>query len=148
MAGISAVTSGFARNINARVTAQVGLAALIAGVATALVSLGVESGTLFLVAAGIAGLGFGPAFGGIFRMLTSLAPPDRRAELVSAVLAVSYIAFSVPAVVAGFAVVQIGLRETAIVYGATLIAVALLALSLAHRLDREVPTEAEFLVEA
>ncbi len=135
MAGISAVASVRVRHVNARLTAQAGLAALIAGISLALVALATESGTLFLGAAAICGLGFGPAFGGIFRVLTTLAPSDRRAELVSSVLAVSYIAFSIPAVAAGVAVDQIGLRETAEIYGAALIAIAALALVLTGRLE-------------
>ena len=147
MAGISAVASVRARDVNARLTAQAGLAALIAGISLALVALATESGALFLGAAAICGLGFGPAFGGIFRVLTTLAPSDRRAELVSSVLAVSYIAFSVPAVAAGVAVDQIGLRETAGIYGAALIAMAALALVLTGRLESG-DVENEVLAEA
>lgn len=147
MAGISAVASVRVRDVSARLTAQAGLGALIAGISVALVALGTESGPLFLVAAAICGLGFGPAFGGIFRVLTSLAPPDRRAELVSSVLAVSYLAFAVPAVVAGVAVDQIGLAETAEIYGAALIVIAALALLLTGRLEPG-PAQEELLAEA
>jgi len=96
----------------------------------------------------VCGLGFGPAFGGIFRVLTSMAPENRRAEIVSSVLTVSYVAFSLPAVVAGFGVVQIGLRSTATIYGATLIAMAVLALGLSGRLEEGDALENDELAEA
>ena len=50
-------------------------------------------------------------------------------------LTVSYLAFSVPAIIAGIAVTQVGLRETAEVYGVVLIALAALALALSGALD-------------
>jgi hypothetical protein len=53
---------------------------------------------------------------------------------ISSVLAVSYLAFSIPAVVAGAAVTDLGLRETAEIYGLVLIAVAAIALALSGRL--------------
>jgi len=148
LAGISAVASVRVRDINARLTAQAGLGALITGVAVALVALATGSAAVFLVGAAVCGLGFGPAFGGIFRVLTSMAPENRRAEIVSSVLTVSYVAFSLPAVVAGFGVVQIGLRSTATIYGATLIAMAVLALGLSGRLEEGDALENDELAEA
>ena len=148
MAGISAVASVRVRDVSPRLTAQAGLGALIAGVALALVALAVESGAIFLAGAAVCGLGFGPAFAGIFRVLTTMAPADRRAEVVSSVLTVSYIAFSLPAVVAGFGVVQIGLRSTAAIYGGALIAMATLALLLSGRLHEGEGFEDEELPEA
>src|SRR5581483_3945373 len=118
----------------ARVTARGGLAALIAGLVLVLVALANESSALFLVASAICGVGFGPAFAGVFRLLTTRAPADERASLTSSVFAVSYIAFSITAILAGVAVTQVGLRDTAEVYGAALIALAALALVLSGAL--------------
>jgi MFS family permease len=136
MAGISGIASIKARSLSPATTARAGLAALIAGLALVLVAVEAGSNPLFLAAAAIAGLGFGPAFGGIFRALAEMAPADRRAELVSSMLTVAYTAFSLPAVAAGIAVTQIGLQETAEIYGAVLIALAGLALLLSGELDR------------
>ena len=113
MAGVSALASVRLRDTHARSAARGGLAALIVGVALALVALGIGSTALFLAAAAIAGLGFGPAFAGAFRALSTRAPKGQRAALVSSILAVSYLAFSLPAVAAGAAVTQVGLHETA-----------------------------------
>jgi MFS family permease len=138
MAGVSAVMAVRLRETSARATARGGLIALIAGV---VVALAVESNLLFLVGGAIAGLGFGPAFAGVFRMLSGLAPVDQRAALISSVLTVSYLAFSLPAIAAGAAVTDLGLRETAEIYGASLIGLAVLALALSGRLDDVAPRE-------
>jgi predicted MFS family arabinose efflux permease len=45
------------------------------------------------------------------------------------------LALSIPAVIAGVAVSQIGLQETAEIYGAALIGIAALALALSGNLD-------------
>jgi MFS family permease len=136
MAGISAVASIRARTLSPTTTARGGLTALIVGLVIALGAVEAGSNEFFLAAAAICGLGFGPAFGGIFRALADLAPANRRAELVSSILTVAYVAFSVPAVAAGVAVTQIGLRETAEIYGAVLIGLAALALLLSGDLER------------
>lgn len=138
MAGMSAVASVWLRDAHARTTARGGLLALIAGMALALVALADRSTGLFLAAAAVAGLGFGPAFAGAFRALSMLAPPDQRAGLVSSVLTVSYLSFSLPAVAAGVAVTRLGLHATADVYGGALIALAAVALLLSHRLEEPV----------
>ncbi len=134
LAGISAVVSFLVRDLDPRTTARGGLTALIAGVVTVLAALAASSGGLFLAGAAICGLGFGPSFAGIFRALTDLAVADRRAELVSSVLTAAYLAFSIPALAAGLAVTQFGLRGTVEVYSLTLIAVATTALALTGRL--------------
>ena len=136
MAGVSAVTSVRLRHTSARTTARWGLPALIAGVALTLMALRLESNGLFLAGSAIAGLGFGPAFAGVFRTLSELAPLDQRAALVSSVLVVSYLAFSVPAVAAGVAVTQLGLQETAEIYAAVLVVVGAVALALSGRLSQ------------
>lgn len=135
MAGVSALASIRLRDTHARSTARGGLVALIVGVAVALLALHEGSFALFLVGAAVAGLGFGPAFAGAFRALSNRAPPDQRAGLVSSILAVSYLAFSLPAVAAGAAVTRLGLHETANVYGIVLIALAGVALALSRQLQ-------------
>jgi MFS family permease len=139
MAGVSAIASVRLREAHPKATAQGGLSALTLGVALALVAIGESSTALFLVATAIVGLGFGPAFGGAFRALSSQAPIDQRAGLVSSILAVAYLAFSLPAVAAGAAVTPLGLRQTTEIYGAALIVVALIALVLSRQLQGPVP---------
>jgi MFS family permease len=135
MAGISALASIRLRAVAPRTTARGGLAATIAGVGIALAAIAAESNALFLIGCAIAGLGFGPAFAGVFRALSLRAPADQRAALLSAIFVVSYLAFSVPAIAAGAAVPSLGLQETAEIYGAALIATAAVALALSGGLD-------------
>lgn len=144
LAGISSVASLLVRDLSPRTTAIGGLSALLVGVGVALVALVAESGLLFLLASAICGLGFGPGFAGIFRALADQAPEHRRAELVSSVLAVAYLAFSIPALVGGFGITQIGLQETALIYGIALMAVAAVALALTGRVEvrQDLPAEA------
>jgi MFS family permease len=134
MAGVSAIMSVRLRNAHARATARGGLAALVAGLAVVLLGLQVGSIAIFLLGTAIAGLGFGPAFAGAFRALSNQAPLDRRASFVSSILVVSYLAFSLPAVLAGAAVTQLGLHDTADIYGIALIVLAATALPLSGQL--------------
>jgi hypothetical protein len=76
----------------------------------------------------VAGIGFGPSFSGALRTLMTLAPADRRAEVVTAVYVLSYLALSLPAVAAGLAVSHIGLTSTATAYGVTVCVLEALAL--------------------
>jgi MFS family permease len=135
MAGISGVASVVIRQVDPRAAARGGLTALIAGIALVFLALEASSNALFLTGAAVCGLGFGPSFAGVFRSLTAMAHEERRAELTSSVLAVAYLAFSGPALLAGIAVTQVGLQETAEVYAVVLIVVASVALLLSSRLE-------------
>ncbi len=102
-----------------------GCLVLAAGAAVTLISLATGSVPGFFVGSAVAGVGFGATFLGAFRTLSSLARPQERAELFAAVYVVSYLAFSVPAVLAGLATSAYGLRPTATVYGLVVIALTL-----------------------
>jgi MFS family permease len=55
-------------------------------------------------------------------MVTALAPSAERAGLVAAIFIVNFPAFSIPAVIAGWAVTRYGLHRTALVYCAVVAA--------------------------
>jgi MFS family permease len=61
--------------------------------------------------------------------VSQLAEIHERAGLISAVYVVSYLAFSVPALVAGLLANHIGLRATSFAYGAFVAIVAVGALA-------------------
>lgn len=107
--------------------------ALVVGTALFLAGIAAQSLALFVVAGVLAGAGFGSSFLGALRAVTQLAEPHERAALLSAVYVVSYLAFSVPALVAGVLITHLGLRETAVGYSALVLAVAVLALGLSLR---------------
>ena len=127
-AGSAAVGSVLARNRTPEAMERIGTATLLAGTALFLVALSTTSLTVFVLGAVIAGAGFGPAFLGAFRSLSQLAAPHERAALISAIYVVSYLAFSIPAVVAGLLITHVGLRSTALGYGAVVAAVAMATL--------------------
>jgi len=123
-AGTAAVTSVLLRERTPEVMAAIGTAGLFAGTTALVVALATTSLTLFVLGALVAGAGFGPAFLGAFRTVSQLAAPHERAGLISAIYVVSYLALSVPAVVAGLLITDHGLRDTSIVYGIVVAAVA------------------------
>jgi MFS family permease len=92
--------------------------------------LGVEAASPALAAAGtvIAGVGFGASALGCFGTLARIAAPDERGELFAVAYVISYLAFSLPAVLAGFASTAIGLHTTAVLYGVGVSALSLAAL--------------------
>lgn len=106
-----------------------GCLVLAAGAAVTLVSLLATSVPGFFVGSALAGVGFGAAFLGAFRTVSGLARPEERAELFAAVYVVSYLAFSIPAAIAGFATSSFGLRDTATGYGTAIIVLALVVVA-------------------
>lgn len=94
-----------------------GAGAIIIGVGVALIGLHQTSIGLFFLGSCIAGVGFGPAWSGAFRIVIATAPPTERAALVSAVFVVCYLAFSVPAIGAGIAATHVGLLPATTWYG-------------------------------
>ncbi|MFD6922595.1 MFS transporter [Streptomyces sp. NPDC059944] len=109
-------------------TLALGASLLLAGTAVAL--SGVEDHSLTLAALGtvIAGIGFGASALASFGTLARIAAPAERGELLSVAFVISYVSFSVPAVIAGIAVTHTGLHETSVVYAATVAFLAALAL--------------------
>ncbi|MGH9054697.1 MAG: MFS transporter [Acidimicrobiales bacterium] len=104
-----------------------GSAVLAVGSGAALAAVVEQSAAGFLVATAFAGVGFGLGFLGAFRHLASLATDDQRGALVATIYLVGYLAFSLPVVAAGVAVVDVGLRGTSIFYGAIITALAVMA---------------------
>jgi MFS family permease len=108
----------------------VGCAVLAGGAAVTLVALATLSVAWFFVGTAIAGGGFGTAFLGAFRTLSTLAPPAERAELFAAVYVVSYLAYSLPAVLAGVSTTSVGLEPTVTAYGLVVAVLALVVVAL------------------
>ena len=100
-----------------------------------LILLGVHSASLSLFFLGtlVAGCGFGAGFLGAVRSLVPLALPHERAGLMSAYYVLSYLAFCLPALLAGHLTRSLGLLVTTDGYGAVLIVLAVAALLLSLR---------------
>lgn len=109
---------------------------LVAGMAVSLVGLLADTALLTALGTVIAGVGFGASARGTFGTVAALALPNERGGLFAVFYVISYLAFSLPALAAGIASTEIGLRPTAIVYGAAVLVLALLAAWADRRLRR------------
>ncbi|MCF5802698.1 MULTISPECIES: MFS transporter [Pseudomonas syringae group] len=107
----------------------VGASFLPVGVAVILLAVNLGMLWLFFVGAVVAGVGFGSSFLGSLSMLMPMAHAHERGGLMSAFLVLSYLAFCVPALIAGYYARTAGLVMTSNVYGAVVIILALLALT-------------------
>ncbi|GAA3044281.1 MFS transporter [Streptomyces glomeratus] len=123
------VASLLVRNLAPKRVMAVGCVALAVGTGLTLLALVGPSTPLFFLGTALAGVGWGSSFLGSFGSLAVLAGPTERAKLFASVYVVSYLAFSVPAVVAGLAVPSHGLRTTTMWYGVIVIVLALLAVA-------------------
>jgi MFS family permease len=108
---------------------------LAAGTAVALGGVLAHSVALAGAGTAVAGVGFGMSSLATFGTLGRLAAPAQRSELFAVAFVISYLAFSVPAVLAGIASTHAGLRPTSIVYAVSVIALSLAAVA-AQRLRR------------
>ena len=129
LCGTGAVTAFALRAWPARRVLTTGAVLLTAG--TALTLAGLEGHAVALAAAGtvLAGSGFGASALACFGTLARLAAPEERGELFSVAYVIAYLAFSLPAVLAGFASTYAGLHATALVYGLGVVALSLTALA-------------------
>ena len=123
-AGVAAIASLMLRDRAPEQMERIGTTALFAGTGLFALALVTTSLSVFVAAAVVAGSGFGPAFLGAFRTVSQLAEPHERAALISAIYVVSYLALSIPALVAGVLITDTGLRDTALGYGLVVAAVA------------------------
>jgi MFS family permease len=117
------------RNTVADKTLALGTAMLALGLG--LILLATNSGVLawFFIGTVVAGTGFGAGFLGAVRSVMPLAHAHERAGLMATFYVLSYLAFCVPAILAGFMVRNVGLVATTNGYAAVQIALCLLALS-------------------
>ena len=72
--------------------------------------------------------GFGAGFLGAFRQLVAEAKPAWRAELIAAIYVVAYLAFALPAVLAGVLTEHAGLRKTTMGYSVVVAVLAIAAI--------------------
>ncbi|GAA0472833.1 MFS transporter [Paractinoplanes deccanensis] len=128
LCGTGALTSYALRGLpTPRVLA---IAASLLTVGAVISVAGVEADQVVIAAVGtvISGVGFGASALASFGTLALLADPHERGELLAVALVIAYIAFSVPAVIAGFAATSAGLQVTAVAYGVVVAVLGALAL--------------------
>ncbi len=112
------------RDKSSRAVLLTGCLSLLAGLALTFGAIATTTTAALYVGAAAAGVGFGLVFLGSFRTVTALAAPGERAGVVAAIYLVGYLAFSVPALIAGVATTSFGLHSTALVYSASVAALA------------------------
>jgi hypothetical protein len=113
--------------------ACLGSVALAVGVCLIVVATAVDSGALYLLGSVVSGAGFGVAFLGGLRALVGSIPAQHRASVMSAYYIVAYASISVPAVLAGLVVGDLGLQATFEAFGVVIIVIALVTAVVAWR---------------
>ncbi|RZI95889.1 MAG: MFS transporter [Variovorax sp.] len=103
--------------------------ALLLGAGLVITLFGVHLHNAFFFFGGtlVAGLGFGAGFNAAVRTLVPAAEPHERAGLMASFFVMSYLAFSVPSLLAGVAVGAFGMHSAALGYGALLVVLSGLA---------------------
>ena len=136
-AGVASAAVLVLRNLSPVAVMLTGTSALFLGVAVTLVALGIGSLALFFVGTVIAGAGFGGGFQGGIRIVVPQVAPHERAGVLSLLFVVSYLGFGVPAVAAGFLVVDgPGLIGASQIYGGAVMVLSVLALAALVRARR------------
>lgn len=106
---------------------------LLAGSVVALVALADTRIVAFVIGLLLAGLGFGAGFHGAVRLVSGGVGVMDRGALFAAVFVVSYLGFSLPALVAGELSDRFGLQPVAVAYAAFVAILALVSVAAVRR---------------
>jgi hypothetical protein len=128
LTGLGAVTSLAFRNSAPTAVMLGGCLGLLGGTVVTAAAIVASTPALLLLGTVLAGLGFGPANLGGYRVIMARAAASNRAGLIAAISIVNYLAFGLPALIAGIATSHFGLHHTALVYS---VVIALLAVAAA-----------------
>ena len=109
------------RHLPAERLISTGMSGLALGIVLTLVGIAVSSAPVMILGTVIVGGGFGSAFAGMLRRLLPLAGPSERAGLLAAFFVASYLAFALPAIVAGLVAPVLGLVTTTYLYQGVLL---------------------------
>ncbi|HEY5320470.1 MAG TPA: MFS transporter [Galbitalea sp.] len=139
----AAATLAFGR-VTATRTTSIGGVLVVVGVGILLAGITAHVFPLLFVGGIVGGAGFGAGFSGTLRTLGPLADPHQRAELFAGIYLVSYLAYGIPALVAGELIGIIGLTPTIVGYAAIAMiaaAIGLVARGAAVRGRSAVPSD-------
>src|SRR4029077_9926722 len=124
LTGLGAVTAFAFRNSAPLAVMLGGCLGLLGGAVVTVAAIVASTPALLLLGTVLAGLGFGPANLGGYRVIMARATASNRAGLIAAISIVNYLAFGLPALIAGVATTHFGLHDTALAYS---VVIALLA---------------------
>jgi len=125
LAAAAAVAQFLTARLAPWIGAAAGSVALAAGVILIVLATAMDSGSAYLAGSILGGAGFGAAFLGGLRALVAVIPPEHRASVMSAFYVAAYASLSVPAVLAGLVVTDLGLQSTFETFGSVVAAIAL-----------------------
>ncbi|MFT4003470.1 MAG: MFS transporter [Rhizobium sp.] len=119
---ISGATAVFLlRKRSAATIMKFGIPSMTLGILTVIAGMHAADVSILVLGTLTAGAGFGATFLGTVRSIMPLAKPDERAGLLSAFYIQSYLAFSVPAILAGFLSKTLGFAEAADIYAGAIL---------------------------
>ncbi|MGA5817758.1 MFS transporter [Kitasatospora sp. NPDC094028] len=130
------LTGHTARALPARTVSLAGTALLIPGALLTLSGPQLHSLLALFAGTAVAGAGFGAVTQAALRLLLPPAAPGERAGTLAAYYVLSYLAMSIPAVLAGLLTNLYGLRTAVSLYAATVVLLALTGLTRAVRRPR------------
>lgn len=133
LCGTGAITAFLLRARPAPALLAPGSVLLGLGTLVTLAGVGTDLVALCAVGTVVAGVGFGAAALATFGTFARIAEPHERGALFAVAYVISYVAFSVPAVLAGFAGTAFGLRGTTEVYALAVVVLCAAALVLRRR---------------
>lgn len=120
-----AITVFLRRTKNPQANLVFGVSATTLGILTVVAGVHLANVPVLILGTLLTGMGFGTSFLGSVGAIMPLAKPDERAGLLSAFYIQSYLAFSLPAILAGFLAKSLGFGLTADLYATAIILVSL-----------------------
>jgi len=133
LCGTGAITVYVLREREPRTLIRMAAGWFFFGILVTMAGVEWEIGILSLIGTLMSGIGFGGAALGSFGVLVTMPRPEERGALFAFAFVVSYTAFSVPALIGGFASDKYGLHDTAMVYCGVILIVTALAFYAAHQ---------------
>ncbi len=134
--GAAAVAALVLGRLTPRRTTLLGGASVLVGTAIIVAAIAFDLLPLLWIGGIIGGVGFGASFSGAMRSVAPLAQAHERAGLFAGVFLVAYLAFGVPAIVAGVVIAPLGLVPTVIGYGVVILIAAVVGLAAQSRIAR------------
>jgi len=116
-----------------RLGVRVGLVVMPVGLLGTVLALSLPSLALLLVGAVVGGAGVGLAFRGSIALVSAAVPPERRAEVLTAVFVAAYVGLSVPVLGLGLATLSVSTVTAAWGFAAVLSALSLATVLLTRR---------------
>jgi hypothetical protein len=106
MAGGAATAALLLRNQSPRDAMHTGGIALVTGMMLVMAAVHLHQPLMFLAGLAASGIGFGSGFQGAVRSVVSHAQADERAGVLAVIFVIAYLAFGLPAIGAGYLLVQ------------------------------------------